>query len=154
MKELKKVNMFCSICEENHDVSLIEEERETMVKGEKIKYKDYESLYTCLISLGVLISLFLVNLTTKSMVLILLIWMGLMCLIKLKKADFYHDRKNKMWCLRLFILFTFLTTGLLTGINLYYESSVQTIIIGFFFLINGILDVIDPITVYLMELNK
>ena len=119
-----------------------------------IKYKDYESLYTCLISLGVLISLFLVNLTTKSMVLILLIWMGLMCLIKLKKADFYHDRKNKMWCLRLFILFTFLTTGLLTGINLYYESSVQTIIIGFFFLINGILDVIDPITVYLMELSK
>ena len=119
-----------------------------------IKYKDYESLYTCLISLGVLISLFLVNLTTKSMVLILLIWMGLMCLIKLKKADFYHDRKNKMWWLRLFILFTFLTTGLLTGINLYYESSVQTIIIGFFFLINGILDVIDPITVYLMELSK
>ena len=40
MKELKKVNMFCSICEENHDVSLIEEERETMVKGEKIKYKE------------------------------------------------------------------------------------------------------------------
>lgn len=45
MKELKKVNMFCSICEENHDVSLIEEERETMVKGEKIKYK--ELYYKC-----------------------------------------------------------------------------------------------------------
>ena len=45
MKELKKVNMFCSMCEENHDVSLIEEERETMVKGEKIKYK--ELYYKC-----------------------------------------------------------------------------------------------------------
>ena len=45
MKELEKVNMFCSICEENHDVSLIEEERETMVKGEKIKYK--ELYYKC-----------------------------------------------------------------------------------------------------------
>ena len=82
-----------------------------------------------------------------------MIWMALMCLIKLKKADFYHDRKNKMWLLRLFILFTFLTTGLLTGINLYYEVDVQTIIIGFFFLINGILDTIDPIVLYLME-NK
>ena len=45
MKKKKKVNMFCSICEENHDVSLIEEERETMVKGEKIKYK--ELYYKC-----------------------------------------------------------------------------------------------------------
>ena len=47
----------------------------------------------------------------------------------------------------------FLTTGLLTGINLYYEASVQTIIIGFFFFINGLLDVVDPIAMYLMEKN-
>ena len=45
MKELKKVNMFCSICEEKHDVSLIEEERETIIKGEKIKYKELH--YKC-----------------------------------------------------------------------------------------------------------
>ena len=118
-----------------------------------LKEKDLESLYTCLISLGALISLFLVELNTKNIVLILLIWMALMCLIKLKKADFYHDRKNKMWILRIFILFTFLTSGLLTSINLYYEPSVQTIIIGFFFFINGLLDVVDPIAMYLMEKN-
>ena len=119
-----------------------------------LKEKDFESLFTFIISLGALISLFLINLTTKNIVLVLMIWMALMCLVKLKKADFYHDRLNKMWILRLFILFAFLTSGLLTGINLYYEASVQTIIIGFFFLINGILDVIDPIVVYLMENNK
>ena len=45
MKELKKVNMFCSICEEIHEVSLIEEEKETITKGEKIKYK--ELYYKC-----------------------------------------------------------------------------------------------------------
>ena len=118
-----------------------------------IKEKDLESLFTCLISLGALISLFLIEFTTKNMVLVLLIWMGIMCLIKLKKADFYHDRQNKMWILRLFILFAFLTSGLLTGLNLYYEASVQTIIVGFFFFINGILDVVDPISKYLME-NK
>ena len=118
-----------------------------------LKDKDFESLFTCIISIGVLISLFLIEASTKNMVLVLMIWMGLMCLIKLKKADFYHDRKNKMWILRLFILFAFLTSGLLTGLNLYYEASVQTIIVGFFFFINGILDVVDPISKYLME-NK
>lgn len=119
-----------------------------------LKEKDTESLFTCLISLGAFISLFFVNSDIKNIVLILLIWMGLMCLVKLKKADFYHDRKNKMWILRIFILFVFLTAGLLTGINLYYEASVQTIVIGFFFFINGILDVIDPISLYLMESNQ
>lgn len=119
-----------------------------------LKEKDLESLFTCIISLGALISLFLINLTTKNIVLVLMIWMALMCLIKLKKADFYHDKKNKMWILRIFILFAFLTSGLLTGLNLYYEASVQTIIVGFFFFINGILDVIDPIALYLMESSK
>ena len=119
-----------------------------------IKEKDLESLFTCLISLGALISLFLIEFTTKNMVLVLLIWMGIMCLIKLKKADFYHDKKNKMWILRLFMLFAFLTDGLLTGINLYYEASVQTIIVGFFFFLNGVLDTIDPISLYLMESKK
>lgn len=119
-----------------------------------IKEKDFESLFTCLISLGALISLFLIEFTTKNMVLVLLIWMGIMCLIKLKKADFYHDKQNKMWILRLFMLFVFLTSGLLTGINLYYEASVQTIIVGFFFFLNGVLDTIDPIAMYLMESKK
>ena len=115
-----------------------------------IKNKDFESLFTCIISIGALISLFLIELSTKNMVLVLLIWMGLMCLIKLKKADFYHDRKNKMWVLRLFMLFAFLTSGLLTGLNLYYEASVQTIIVGYFFFINGMLDIIDPIVCFIM----
>ena len=37
--------MFCSICESIHDISLMEEERETIIKGEKIKYK--ELYYKC-----------------------------------------------------------------------------------------------------------
>ncbi len=119
-----------------------------------IKEKDLESLFTSIISLGSLISLFLIKLTTKNMVLVLLIWMGLMCLIKLKKADFYHDRQNKMWILRLFILFTFLTTGLLASLNLYYEASVQTIIIGFFFFVNSALDTIDPLVSYILGSKK
>lgn len=113
------------------------------------KEKDYESLFTSLVSIGCLITVFLFELTIKKIVLILMIWMGLMSLIKLKKADFYHDRENKMWIIRIIILFIFIASGLLTGINLFYENSVQVILIGNFFFINGILDTISPVVEYL-----
>lgn len=118
------------------------------------KAKDYESLFTSLISICSLISLFFINISTKNIVLLLMIWFGLMCLIKLKKADFYHDRKNKMWIIRLFMLFIFLTNGLLTGLNLTLDSSFQIIVIGNFFFVNSLLDSIDPIVVYLMGVRK
>lgn len=116
--------------------------------------KDYESLFTSIISLGAVIGVNLIDFKTQNITLVILIWMGLMCLVKLKKADFYNDRNNKMWVLRLFILFVFLTSGLLTGLNLMYESTVQMIIIGYFFLINSVLDAIDPIAIYLMGVKN
>lgn len=72
-----------------------------------------------------------------------------MSLIKLKKADFYHDRENKMWILRLLILFIFIASGLLTSINLFYDNSVQILLIGYFFLVNSILDTISPLVEYI-----
>ena len=113
------------------------------------KEKDLESLFTSIVSGGCLVSSFLIELSAKNLALILLIWIGLMSLIKLKKADFYHDRENKIWILRLFMLFFFLTSGLLTGMNLFYESSVQIIVLGYFFFINSLLDSIDPIVLYI-----
>ncbi len=115
------------------------------------KEHDYESLFTALVSIIALIMINVLTFNTKNVVLILLGWMALMCVIKLKKADFYNDRHNKMWIIRLFILFVFLISGLLMGINLMYEAKVQIIVIGYFFLINSILDAIDPITDYLMR---
>ena len=56
-----------------------------------IKEHDFESLFTSIVSIGCFISIFFLNLTPKNIALILLIWLGLMSLIKLKKADFYHD---------------------------------------------------------------
>ncbi len=118
------------------------------------KEHDYENLFTSLVSLGSLISLFFIKLTTQNIALILLVYLGFMSIIKLKKADFYHDRSNKMWILRLFILFTFLILGLILSLNLMHENSVQILIIGFYFVINSLLDTIDPLTSYLMRSNK
>lgn len=116
--------------------------------------KDYESLFTFLISSAGIIATNVMNLTTKNIALLILIWMGVMCLIKLKKTDFYHDRKSKMWILRLFMLFVFLTIGLLTGMNLTEDVREQMIVIGNFFFVNSLLDTIDPIVVYLMGAKK
>ena len=113
------------------------------------KEKDYESLFTSIISGIGIIATCLLELNTKNIVLILMVWMGLMSLIKLKKADFYHDRENKMWILRLLILFIFIASGLLTSINLFYDNSVQILLIGYFFLVNSILDTISPLIEYI-----
>lgn len=45
IKILKKEKMFCSICEEEHEVELIEEEREINIKGIKVRHK--EKTYRC-----------------------------------------------------------------------------------------------------------
>ena len=45
VKILGVVKMFCSICEEEHNVELIEVEREIEIKGKKVKHK--EKMYRC-----------------------------------------------------------------------------------------------------------
>ena len=54
-----------------------------------------------------------------------------------------------MWILRLLILFIFIASGLLTSINLFYDNSVQILLIGYFFLVNSILDTISPLVEYI-----
>lgn len=118
------------------------------------KEKDYEGLFTSVISLTTLIATIILKSTTKNIVLVLMIWIAFMSLVKLKKSDFYHDKNNKLWTLRIFILIVFIISGVLTGMNLAYVSDVQILIIGYFFLINNLLDTIDPITNHLKEAKK
>ena len=114
-----------------------------------------EGLFTSLLSytVGILGLTFNLFNNLLQMVLLLLAWIILMSLIKLKKCDYYNDRHNKMWILKITTLGLFILTGIITCINLYYSNDIQLIILGFFFYIHGILEMIDPITIYLME-NK
>ena len=68
-----------------------------------------------------------------------------MSLAKLKKMDYYHDKKDRMWKIRFINLGLFIITGILTSINLAYPNSVQVLIIGYFLLTHGILELFDPI---------
>lgn len=119
------------------------------------KDKDYEGLFTSIASIIVFVIVMFLNVNKVPWYLAvsLLIWVILMSLIKLKKADYYNDRNNKIWILKTVTLILFILTGLLTTINLYYENDIQVIILGFFFLIHGMLELFDPLTMYLVKNN-
>ncbi|MFR5857227.1 MAG: hypothetical protein ACLUFU_05380 [Bacilli bacterium] len=115
------------------------------------KTKDYEGLFTSLASLIVLtIALFLdISKVPWYLALTLFIWISLMSIIKLKKADYYNDRKNGIWILEIVCLILFILSGLLSTINLYYENDIQVLVLGYFYLIHGILEIIDPLVIHL-----
>ena len=115
--------------------------------------KDYEGLFTTIASIITLVIVLLLDVdkTPWHLALSLFIWIILMSLIKLIKADYYHDRKNKIWILRVVTLGLFILTGILTTINFRYTSDVQVLVLGYFFFIHGILELVDPLTNYLKE---
>lgn len=117
------------------------------------KSKDNEGLTTFIASITTLIIGLVIHAEENALNLsiTLLVWIMLMSVIKLKKADYYHDRHDRMWKLNVFMLGLFILVGLLTCINLYFEPNVQVIIIGFFFLIHGILELFDPIVKTLIK---
>ena len=120
-----------------------------------IKSKEYSGFSTAGASVLIfIIMLFLdVNNSPWNLALILFIWVILMSLIKLKESDYYHDRNNKIWLLNVVNLVLFAVCGIVASINLYYTSDIQILVLGFFFLINGILELMDPLATYIMKEN-
>lgn len=115
------------------------------------KSKDYEGLFTSLASIIVFIIALKLNISQVPwyLALCLLIWIILLSLIKLKKSDYYNDRKNRMWIIKVISLVLFILVGLLTTMNLYYENDIQVLVLGYFFLIHGILELFDPLIISL-----
>lgn len=115
------------------------------------KSGDYEGLFTSLASMIVFgVAMYLdINKVPWYLALCLLIWIILLSLIKLKKSDYYNDRKNKMWIFEVICLVLFILTGLLTTMNLYYENDIQVLVLGYFFLVHGMLELFDPIVISL-----
>lgn len=111
------------------------------------KSKDYEGLHSAIGSLIILIASIILNPeeSPKTLAMLLMTWIIFMSLAKLKKMDYYHDKKDRMWKIRLLNLVLFIICGVLTCLNLAHPNSIQILIIGFFMLIHGILELLDPI---------
>lgn len=120
------------------------------------KDKDYEGLFTMIASILTLIILGLLDVDSNpyNMAIVLFVWVTLMSVVKLKKCDYYHDRHKKIWVLKMITLLVFILSGLLSVINLYYDKVVQVLVLGYFFFIHGLLELTDPITMYLLDLKE
>lgn len=106
---------------------------------------DREDLYTGIVCLLAMISAFLFSSYNQALVLgiTLVSWVAVMALIKLIKLDFYHDRHHKMFYVNLTTFLVFLIIGVLTSINLYFDLTVQTLVLGYFFVINGLINLAE-----------
>ena len=117
-----------------------------------VKDKDFEGLYTTIASLITLGLVFVLDIEkTVNLSLILFVWITLMSLVKLKKCDYYHDRHKKIYLLRIITLILFILVGLLSVLNLYYEETVQILVLGFFYFVHGVLELVDPLTNFLIR---
>lgn len=116
---------------------------------------DYEYLFVALISVVAGASGILFRGKNPTMVLSLSLigWMSFVSMVKLIKIDYYHDRGNVLWLIRTitFALYIIITT--LTCINLYYNIEVQSLMLGYLFMIVPILECFDPISDYLVNKN-
>jgi uncharacterized membrane protein HdeD (DUF308 family) len=113
-----------------------------------MKSKDYEGLYSAISSFMIVMAHFFWNPSEspKILALFLMAWILLMSLTKLKKADYYHDKNDRMWKYSLANLALFILTGILASISLAYGTETQILVLGFFMIINGILELFEPIT--------
>lgn len=120
------------------------------------KTKDFEGLYTSLVSTVLFISLFFIKVTDFSLALalILFIFVVFISFIRLKKADYYHDRKDKTWILEITTLIVFVICGLLISLSLLLVKDANLVLIGFLFFINGFIEIIDPIVNYIKKQSK
>ena len=77
-----------------------------------------------------------------------------MAVIKLIKLDYYHDRENGMFYVNLVTFSLFLLIGILTSVNLYFSETVQVLMLGFFFVINGLLNLAEDAIRILVARNS
>ncbi len=108
------------------------------------------SLYSSLAALIVMIIaiFFQINESVLNLTILLFIWITFESLIKLKRADYFHDRKSKFWILEMIYLILFIVFGIFTGINLNQTIDIQILLLGYFFFFHGVLEFINPIIFY------
>lgn len=112
--------------------------------------KDMEGLYTALSSILIGVAdLFLPFDNNLVLPLSIMLWTILMSIIKVVKADYYNDRKDITWKYKMVTLIVFMVISVLTSVALNYNSNVQVLIMGYYFIINGILEVSEVLVKYL-----
>lgn len=115
--------------------------------------KEYSNFIAFIVSFILFVMGFLMNLVSspQSVAISLLVFVLVNTLAKLKRADYYHDRKSKLWTVEITFLVMFFITGVLTSMNFAWGEEVQILVLGFFALICGIFKVVESLVLYLTK---
>lgn len=115
--------------------------------------KEYSYFVSFLVSFVLFVLLFVFDLTSspRSIALSLLIFVLFNSLAKLKRADYYHDKKSKMWTVEVVLLGLFFLTSIFTSMNFAFGVETQILVLGFFTIICGIFKVVEWLIVYLTK---
>lgn len=105
-----------------------------------------ETIWTSIASsisgiVNVLLGLFLNPTLTLAISLALFVFLN--AAVKIFSIDYYHDRKDAYYYIETMLTGIFLVIGVIICFNLFNDSVLQTIILGFFFIIISMLDAIN-----------
>lgn len=103
-----------------------------------------ETIYLCMAaSVGGLLDIILTEFTSKAFIISFAILVFMITAVKLFTVDYYHDRKDAFYYIEGLCLIIFFLTGVVTAINLFGDALLQTIMLGFFITIMGILRIFN-----------
>lgn len=91
--------------------------------------------------LNILIGLALNHTTTLAISLAIFVFGT--CAVRLFTIDYYHDRKDAYFYIEIMITSILLLIGVVICFNLFNDAVIQTIILGFFFIITSLIEASD-----------
>lgn len=118
--------------------------------------KEYSHFFLGVISVVSFCLLYCTNIlnSNKQFSFFLLLFALLASLVKLKKADYFHDRKNILWRMELSFLLLYFLVTILFCINLANKSSVLVLLFGFYVLFLGMIEFMEAMIFNLKEKMK
>ncbi len=104
---------------------------------------DYDAVMRMLGSLLMVALCLFVNLEIKkNIAIMLMIWVTICAFIRIKKMDYFNDKKDNKWKIEAITLGLFIVTGIVSSISFIYTNNVANL--GYFVLVSNILNLIIP----------
>ena len=119
---------------------------------ERNKGGDYTNAFGFFISFILLMLTFILPISSNMNIsIIFIVFLAVLSLTRLKRADYYHDRKNKLWMVEIFLLIIYVLAGILTSIQFANTGEIQILILGYFTFICGTLEVAESLILYVTK---
>ncbi len=74
---------------------------------------------------------------------VFIVWVSFNCIIKLLELDYLHDNYAKNFNIFAFTSIIFFVLGITTTISLYFNEVTSTFVLGYFFIVYGILNITE-----------